>query len=620
MDQEQNKDDIAYMSLLTRDIPGVGAKPLVAAKTNSQKKIDSNSSASTLSDNQRRAIKTLEVALEDAIFVSEGEEPFEIVHIPKEHAATPSSSSLPLPTEAEFLQLIEEMHLISEDDDVEELSCERTFDLKQVLANTHPGAKKIEHALRDIFHYHAIGSQHIATQTGDKEEEEGLLALYRVTVASSTRVHIWVLGWVDQFLVGFHTEKSRSRPTGIAPASHTDASAEDDPFIKLVNVIREESAQTRAAQLEFFQKAFGYFQEQQRIKTETLQVAQQAIQNISDALNDALEKSTREADSLKNVLDSFAESYALQGSLNTNELQQPGHGAASSSLQRPSEQSITSMERIMAGSTSSISQAIETARKRIRLADANSVIGIPSSSSSSSSPSSPSPSPASASRNIVPRTAVVSHNGTFSIRPATTASTITPASGLTTQREGQAKTFSSRGKMLSQARTTDQEFSSTNGGSSSHQPVIDLTAANEHARLPAELVPDTYEMSRGIDTVREAWNEWTIGLSPLLPSVEQMDKKHGTKWRTSIKERKFYSNRLVIIREVRRLTALTGQSADNVIDQLDREVKSTSWTKMVTRLRKEHATRTNTQAPAGLTTDDEHDALDHGKDENGREY
>jgi len=211
MDQEQSKDDIAYMSLLTRDVPGVGTKPLVATGTDNRQKIDPSSPASTLSDSQHRAIKTLEAALKDALFVSEGEESFETVHIvPKKHIATSSSNNLPLPTEAEFLQLAGEMHLISDDpedqdDDAEDLSCERTFDLKSVLASTNPGADKIEHALRDIFHYHTTGSQHTSTQTGEKGSKEGPLALYRVTAASSTRVHVWVLGWVDQELIGFHT-------------------------------------------------------------------------------------------------------------------------------------------------------------------------------------------------------------------------------------------------------------------------------------------------------------------------------------------------------------------------------------------------------------------------------
>jgi len=127
-------------------------------------------------------------------------------------------------------------------------------------------------------------------------------------------------------------------------------------------------------------------------------------------------------------------------------------------------------------------------------------------------------------------------------------------------------------------------------------------------------------MSRGIETVREVWDEWTVGLTPFLPSVEQMDKKHGTKWRNSTKERKFYSNRLVIIREIRRLSALTGQSVDDVIDMLDNEVKSTSWTRMVTRLRREHVARTNMLHATGPITDDEHDTADQGKDENDHKY
>ncbi|KAG0056937.1 hypothetical protein BGZ83_002877 [Gryganskiella cystojenkinii] len=213
--ERQNPDDIAYMNLLTREIPGVGGKPLTPAHRNgsAKEKISTKlaSSSSTMTENQRSAIKTLETALEDALFVSEGEEPFETVHlIPKKHSSAATATPVahtPLPTEKEFLTMVKEMRLITDDsedeaDDTEDLTCARTCDLNSVLSSSNPGADKIARALRDIFHYHA--SKHTSKDQSAKESDK-VLALYRVSVASSTKVHIWVLGWVDQHLIGFHT-------------------------------------------------------------------------------------------------------------------------------------------------------------------------------------------------------------------------------------------------------------------------------------------------------------------------------------------------------------------------------------------------------------------------------
>ena len=45
--------------------------------------------------------------------------------------------------------------------------------------------------------------------------------------------------------------------------------------------------------------------------------------------------------------------------------------------------------------------------------------------------------------------------------------------------------------------------------------------------------------------------EWTVG-SMSCPSVEELDKQYGTRWRPEHKERQFYSVRKVIVEELRR--------------------------------------------------------------------
>ncbi|KAG0195840.1 hypothetical protein BGX28_000530 [Mortierella sp. GBA30] len=206
---EQNQNDAAYLSMLTRNIPGVGNTPLSSNASKRSSTSDpltnrdkNNLNSNDLTEKQRQATKTLDSALSDALFVSEGEEPFQIVHIiPTESSlqsnVSASSSSLPLPTDRELLKILKSARLLPEDDDVDDINCERSFDLQPILdSSTSPGADKIAKALKDVFQQDpsSISSQLPA------------MALYRVTLPSSqTRVHLWVLGWVDQHLLGYHT-------------------------------------------------------------------------------------------------------------------------------------------------------------------------------------------------------------------------------------------------------------------------------------------------------------------------------------------------------------------------------------------------------------------------------
>lgn len=204
------------MALLERNIPGVGMNsnqqpPSNAAATAHLANQDRSVSPST--DKQRAAIRILERALKDALFVSEGEEPFQTVHIVPKHSITEGTSTAaladnttlePLPTNVEFIQILQEAQLIPADDDnnnhrgdtdvTPKIVCERTTDLSSVLNESNTGRDNIGKALHDVFGYDA-------TSTPNSN-----VALYRVTLPSSaTRIHFWVLGWVDRHLVGLHT-------------------------------------------------------------------------------------------------------------------------------------------------------------------------------------------------------------------------------------------------------------------------------------------------------------------------------------------------------------------------------------------------------------------------------
>ena len=58
--------------------------------------------------------------------------------------------------------------------------------------------------------------------------------------------------------------------------------------------------------------------------------------------------------------------------------------------------------------------------------------------------------------------------------------------------------------------------------------------------------PSSYRMSRTIQTVRELWEEWHVGIHG-NPSIQSLEDSYGCRWRSDNKERVFFSRRKVII-------------------------------------------------------------------------
>ncbi|KAF9183796.1 hypothetical protein BGZ51_003750 [Haplosporangium sp. Z 767] len=208
MEPIQDPNDAAYMAMLTRNIPGVGNTPLVATSTKTTTPATTEVPAT---DHQRQAMEILERAITGSLFVSEGDEPFQVVHIVPNGSSfstaemSSTDSSLPLPSESEFVRILKNaqlsslgatgQHDIDSDNDEEMTTCEKTSDLQSILRKSNPGTDRIAKALQDIYHYDPSSSTSSAP-----------VALYRVTLpSSSTRVHLWIVGWVDHHLVGLHT-------------------------------------------------------------------------------------------------------------------------------------------------------------------------------------------------------------------------------------------------------------------------------------------------------------------------------------------------------------------------------------------------------------------------------
>ncbi|EEA20037.1 hypothetical protein PMAA_039040 [Talaromyces marneffei ATCC 18224] len=59
----------------------------------------------------------------------------------------------------------------------------------------------------------------------------------------------------------------------------------------------------------------------------------------------------------------------------------------------------------------------------------------------------------------------------------------------------------------------------------------------------------SYQLSRTIQTVRELWTEWAIGLDG-QPAVRIIEEQYGARWRADSKERVMFGRRKIIIDEI----------------------------------------------------------------------
>jgi hypothetical protein len=67
------------------------------------------------------------------------------------------------------------------------------------------------------------------------------------------------------------------------------------------------------------------------------------------------------------------------------------------------------------------------------------------------------------------------------------------------------------------------------------------------------LEPPKHQMCRAVRTVEVLWREWTVGLQG-NPPIEVLDRKWGNRWRAGRQsELQWYSLRLEVIREIRRV-------------------------------------------------------------------
>jgi hypothetical protein len=88
---------------------------------------------------------------------------------------------------------------------------------------------------------------------------------------------------------------------------------------------------------------------------------------------------------------------------------------------------------------------------------------------------------------------------------------------------------------------------------SSIDPLVATTAAAAQQQLLEPPEPLCYRMCRSVKTVEALWREWTVGLNG-QPSISALDSRWGSRWRAGRQsELQWYSLRLEVIREIRRV-------------------------------------------------------------------
>ena len=102
------------------------------------------------------------------------------------------------------------------------------------------------------------------------------------------------------------------------------------------------------------------------------------------------------------------------------------------------------------------------------------------------------------------------------------------------------------------ARMTIPDLDPAAGPPGLHMPSASASAS-EGPRA-AEGGPPKHRMSRAVKTVEALWQEWNSGL-PGQPSISALDDRWGSRWRAGrTAEVQWYSLRLEVIREIRRVS------------------------------------------------------------------
>ncbi|KAI7887854.1 transcriptional activator of glycolytic enzymes-domain-containing protein [Mucor mucedo] len=76
-------------------------------------------------------------------------------------------------------------------------------------------------------------------------------------------------------------------------------------------------------------------------------------------------------------------------------------------------------------------------------------------------------------------------------------------------------------------------------------------------------------MNRNLITVPEIWLEYSVGING-GPSLQLLEAKHGTAWRKDdLKEERYFTRRMTLIREIKRLASQHEFSCEEAAVELE---------------------------------------------------
>ncbi|KAF1977905.1 hypothetical protein BU23DRAFT_451792, partial [Bimuria novae-zelandiae CBS 107.79] len=88
---------------------------------------------------------------------------------------------------------------------------------------------------------------------------------------------------------------------------------------------------------------------------------------------------------------------------------------------------------------------------------------------------------------------------------------------------------------------------------------------------PAPEPAPRYRLCRAVRTVEDLWREWTEGLQG-QPSIAELDRRWGNRWRAGRQsELQWYSLRLEVIKEIRRVAQARRTSEEAAMWQVSQQ-------------------------------------------------
>ncbi|KAK9471480.1 transcriptional activator of glycolytic enzymes-domain-containing protein [Dipodascopsis tothii] len=106
-------------------------------------------------------------------------------------------------------------------------------------------------------------------------------------------------------------------------------------------------------------------------------------------------------------------------------------------------------------------------------------------------------------------------------------------------------------------------------GSAGQLPAgVAVTPVRSRPRRSMQGTP-SYKMDRNTQSVDRFWEEWTVGING-SPSILTLNANYRASWRSEVAERKFYSQRLVLVRTIEWMVRTRGISVDDAVNELEK--------------------------------------------------